>query len=193
PRYSGHPARGGSKKGGAISTAAPKIAQTLPHKERRIWETVFRSPMKSLWDLKDIPYRRVAKRVWDGLFEDRVFGWAAELGFYFLFALFPTLISASSILGLVARSAHQFYSQLLVHLALVVPASAMGAVQKTFNETAAAASSGKITFGLIVAIWSASVGVSAIQDTLNAVYNIEEKRSYLVARLQAIALTSLVI
>src|SRR6185437_12935935 len=176
-----------------ISDTGPKLDKTLPHHERRVWETVFRSPLKSFWSLKEIPYDRVLKRVWDGLFEDRVFGWAAELGFYFLFALFPTLISASSILGLVARSAHQFYSQLLVHLALVVPASAMGALQMTFNETAAAASSSKITFGLIVAIWSASVGVSAIQDTLNAVYNIEEKRSYLVARLQAIALTSLVI
>lgn len=149
--------------------------------------------MKSLWSLKEIPYRRVGKRVWKGLFEDRVLGWAAELGFYFLFAVFPTLICASSILGLVARSAHQFYSQLLGHLALVVPNSAMGMVMKTFNETTRAASSGKITFGLIAAIWSASVGVSAIQDTLNAVYKIEEKRSYIVARLQAIALTIVLI
>ncbi|HEY1579753.1 MAG TPA: YihY/virulence factor BrkB family protein [Terracidiphilus sp.] len=149
--------------------------------------------MESLWNLKDIPYGRVTKGVWKGLFEDRVFGWSAELGFYFLFALFPTLICASSILGLVARSAHQFYDQLLNNLAIVIPTSAMGAVLETFNETTAAASSGKITFGLVAAVWSASVGVSAVQDTLNAVYNIEEKRSYFVARLQAIALTTLLI
>jgi len=175
------------------SNAIPKIDKTLPHRERRIWETVFKAPLKSYWSLKDIPYNRVAKRVWTGLFEDRVFGWAAELGFYFLFALFPTLICASSILGLVARSAHHFYGQLLGHLALVIPTSAMGTVLKTFNETTAAASSGKVTFGLIAAIWSASVGVSAVQDTLNAVYNIESRRSYIMARLQAIALTILLI
>lgn len=176
-----------------ISDAVPKIDKTLPRHERRIWETVFKTPLKSYWNLKDIPYNRVLKRVWKGIFEDRVFGWAAELGFYFLFALFPTLICASSILGLVARSAHHFYGQLLGHLALVIPTSAMGAVLKTFNETTTAASSGKITFGLIAAIWSASVGVSAVQDTLNAVYNIESRRSYIVARLQAIALTILLI
>ena len=176
-----------------ISGAVPKLDKTLPKHERRIWETVFRKPLKSFWSLKEIPYRRVAKRVWRGLFEDRVFGWAAELGFYFLFALFPTLICASSILGLVARSAHQFYGQLLGHLAIVIPTSAMGAVLKTFNETTSAASSGKVTFGLIAAIWSASVGVSAVQETLNAVYNIEDSRSYMVARLQAIGLTILVI
>ena len=140
-----------------VSNTVPNLNKTLPRHERRIWETVFRSPLKSFWDLKDIPYNRVVKRVWRGLFEDRVFGWAAELGFYFLFALFPTLICASSILGLVARSAHQFYGQLLGHLAIVIPTSAMGAVLKTFNETTAAATSGKVTFGLIAAIWSASV------------------------------------
>ena len=173
--------------------AVPKIKEQLPHRERRIWETVFRRPMKSLWSLKDIPYGKVAKRVWKGMFEDRLFGWAAELGFYFLFALFPTLLCASSILGLVARSAHQFYDQLLSYQAIVIPTSAMGTVLKTFNETTAAASSGKITFGLIAAIWSASVGVSAVQDTLNALYKIEEPRSYLVARLQAIGLTIVLI
>jgi membrane protein len=123
--------------------------------------------------------------------DDRVFGHAAELAFYFLFALFPTLLSASSILGLAARSAFQFYDKLLDYLAVVIPAAALGTVLSTFNETTAAATSGKITFGLIAAIWSASVGISAIQDTLNAVYKIEDSRSYFVARIQAIALTIL--
>jgi membrane protein len=134
----------------------------------------------------------VAKQTWIALFEDRVFGQAAELGFYFLFALFPTLLCASAVLGLAARSAHQFYDQLLHNLAIVIPTSALGMVLSTFNETTAAASSGKVTFGLIAAIWSASVGISAIQDTLNAVYNVQESRSYIAARVEAIGLTILV-
>jgi membrane protein len=62
-------------------------------------------------------------------------------------------------------------------------------VLATFNETTAAATSGKLTFGLIAAIWSASVGISAIQDTLNIVYKIEDTRSYFKARIYAIGLT----
>jgi membrane protein len=120
---------------------------------------------------------------------DRIFGRAAELGFYFLFALFPTLFSASSILGLAAQSAHQFYDRLLDYLTLVIPTAALGAVLKTFNETTAAASSGKLTFGLIATIWSASVGISAVQDTLNDVYKVEDRGSFFVARIFAIALT----
>jgi membrane protein len=131
----------------------------------------------------------VAIRTWKSILADRLFGRAAELGFYFLFALFPTLFCASSILGLAARSADQFYDRLLNYLALVIPTSALGTVLQTFNETTAAATPGKLTFGLIAAIWSASVGISAIQDALNAVYKVQDTRSYLTARIYAIALT----
>lgn len=116
-------------------------------------------------------------------------GRAAELAFFFLFALFPTLFSASSILGLAARSASSIYYRLLEYLALVVPTSALGMVLTTFNETTANATSGKITFGLIAAIWSASVGVSAIQEALNTVYNIRDSRGYFHARISAIGVT----
>ena len=148
-------------------------------------------PLESLWNLQGVHLRHVATGTWNSLIEDRVFGHAAELGFYFLFALFPTLVCASSILGLAARSAWQFYDKLLDYLAIVIPTSALGTVLQTFNETTAAATSGRVTFGLIAAVWSASVGISAIQDTLNAVYKIRDSRSYFVARIQAIGLTIL--
>ena len=161
----------------------------LSRYERLIWDFVSQSPLKSLWNLRGVPLRVVARRTWKSMMEDRIFGHAAELGFYFLFALFPTLFSASSILGLIARSASRIYDRLLDYLALVLPTQALGTVLKTFNETASVSSSGKITFGLIAAIWSASVGISALQDTLNAVYKIEDSRSYIRARLSAILLT----
>ena len=39
------------------------------------------------------------------MWNDNLFGSAAELGYWFLFALFPTLVSASSIVGLAVRHA----------------------------------------------------------------------------------------
>jgi len=124
---------------------------------------------------------------------DRLFGHAAELGFYFLFALFPTLLCGASILGLVARSAHQISDKLLEYLSLVIPTSALATVVSTFNQAETAATSGKLTFGSIAAIWSASVGVSAIQDTLNGVFQLQDRRSYFVARIYAILLTVLLV
>jgi membrane protein len=70
-----------------------------------------------------------------------------------------------------------------------MPVDALGSVMKIFRETTEASGSGKVTFGLIATIWSASVGISAIQDTLNAVYKLQETRSYIKARLSAIAVT----
>jgi membrane protein len=159
--------------------------------QRHVWEFVAHTPTGSLWNLHGLRVRDLIKRTSRSVIADKLFGHAAELGFYFLFALFPTLFCAGSILGLAARSAEQFYDRLLDYLALVLPTSALGTVLNTFNETTAAASSGKLTFGTIAAIWSASVGISAIQDTLNAVYKIKDSRSYFVARLYAIALTLL--
>jgi membrane protein len=157
--------------------------------EQRVWYHVSHWPLSSLWNFEGIPMKTVATRTWNSILEDRLFGRAAELGFYFLFALFPTLFSASSILGLAAKSAEQFYDKLLTYLALVIPTGALGTVLQTFNETTAAATPGRVTFGLVAAIWSASVGISAIQDALNSVYKVKDSRSYLKARVYAIGLT----
>jgi membrane protein len=159
--------------------------------EKRIWELVAHSPLKSMWNLEGVPLRVLVVRTWKAVSADRLFNRAAELGFYFLFALFPTLFSASSILGLAARSAHQIFDRLLSYMALLIPTAAFSTILGTFNQTTAAATSGKVTFGLIAAIWSASVGISAVQDTLNAVYKLEDRRSFFRARLYAIGLTIL--
>jgi membrane protein len=149
------------------------------------------SPLRSLWDLQGVSLGVILNRTAKAFLDDNLLGRAAELGFYFLFALFPTLVSASSMLGLAARSASHIYYNLLAYLALVIPHSAMGIVLETFDQTTAASSSGKITFGLAAAVWSASVGFSAIQDALNTVYKVQETRPYWRARLSAIGVTLL--
>lgn len=180
--------RGGARCGEVMTIAVSRVDPRLDPRERRIWELVSTSPVANLWR-PEIPVMVAVRRAWGATLNDRLFGHAAELAFYFLFALFPMLLSASAILGLVARSAHQFYFSLLHYLYVVVPPSALGMVLKTFSQTTAAATSGKITFGLAFAIWSASAGVSAVQDTLNAVYKLVDRRSYLRARMEAIGLT----
>ena len=166
-------------------------AEANPEREApsQVWEVVSRSPLRSLWGLQGTSVSLIAKRTWKSFLADNLLGRAAELGFYFLFALFPTLFSASSILGLMARSATHIYEDLLRYLSLVMPMEALGSVMTIFRETTEASGSGKVTFGLIAAIWSASVGISAIQDTLNGVYKVPETRSYIMARVQAIGLT----
>jgi len=158
---------------------------------RRVWESVSNSPLRSLWNFEGAPAKRVWKGTFLSLLDDNLLSRAAELGYYFIFALFPTLVCASAMLGLAAKSAAAIYLSLLHYLALVVPASAYAIVITTFNQTTAAATGGKLTLGLVGALWSASVGFSAIQDGMNTAYKVRESRPYWKARGSAILVTVL--
>lgn len=159
--------------------------------EQHIWKHVSLKPLHSLWDLKEMPLSLLAKNTFSAVLSDNLLGRSAELGYYFLFALFPTLVSASTILGLAAKSASDIYVKLLHYLALVLPPSAYNIVLETFNQTTAASSGGKLTFGLAAALWAASVGFGAIQDALNTVYKVKETRPYWKVRGSAIIITVL--
>lgn len=179
--------------GEAVGKPTPK------HKDHRssdpfaqhIWDEVSQSPLRNLWDFQGAPVGVVTRRIGKSFLDDNLLSRAAELGYYFLFALFPTLVSASSLLGLAARHASDIYVKLLNYLALVVPASAYNMVIETFNQTTQASTGGKVTLGLAAALWSASVGFSAIQDGMNTVYKVKETRPYWKARGSAILVTVL--
>lgn len=158
---------------------------------RRVWDYVSHSELGSLWNCEGTPLRVVLKRTAKAFIDDDLLSRAAELGFYFLFALFPTLICASSVLGLAARSASAFYDKILHSLAVVVPPSAFELVIDTFNQTAQASSGGKAVLGFLAALWSASMGFAAIQDTLNLVYKVRETRPYWKSRGSAVLVTIL--
>ncbi len=165
--------------------------QPLSAETHRVWHHVAHSPLKNLWDFEGTPPWTILKRSANAFIDDNLVSRAAELGYYFLFALFPTLLTASSILGLAAKRASGVYTAMLNYLAIVIPHAAFQIVIDTFNQTAAASSGGKITFGLVAALWSASVGFAAIQDTANIVYKVKETRPYWKSKLQAILVTIL--
>ena len=173
-----------------VNTKDHTIAHIDPWAQR-IWDRVSHSPLHSLWDLQGVPVSLIAKRTLAALLDDNLLSRAAEMGYYFLFALFPTLVCASALLGLVAQRAGEFYDHLLQYLALVVPHTAYNMVIETFNQTTAAATRGKLTFGIVAALWSASVGFSAMQDGMNTVYKAKETRPYWKARGAAILVTTL--
>jgi membrane protein len=66
-------------------------------------------------------------------------------------------------------------------------------VFQTFNQTTRASTGGKLTLGLLGALWSASVGFASIQDGMNTVYKIKDSRPYWKARGSAILVTMLLL
>lgn len=143
----------------------------------------------SPWKLGGLTIGELGKRVWNSLNNDDVFNRAAELAYYFFFSLFPALILASAIFGLLAGPGTKLHDMLLLYMGTALPYDAFRMVQKVLTETNQAAGGGKITFGLVVTLWSASAAMTAVQDTLNAVYDVSEARPYWKAKSIAIGLT----
>lgn len=160
--------------------------------EQSVWAHVQHTPLASMWDLQGVPFKEVAKRVWNGIDEDSLFGRASQLAYSFFAAIFPALIAMAALMGIVAKSSGKLYFELLGKIGQLIPPSAFELVTETFQKTTSASTPGKLTFGVAFALFSASVGLSAVQDTLNAIYRVRETRPFWKARLEAIGLTVLV-
>jgi len=129
------------------------------------------------------------KRVFQRVQEDDVFGRAAQLSYYFLLALFPLLLFLVSLLGYFAQAGSELRNSLLNYLAAVMPTAAVTLVHTTLDEISASAGGGKLSFGLLAALWAASNGMGAISETLNTAYNVKETRPWWRVRLVSILLT----
>lgn len=145
--------------------------------------------MKSLWALRNISWLELGKRVWKEIQNDRVFGRAAELSYYFLLALFPLLIFLTSTIGLVVGSGTGTRHALFNYLARIMPPSAFQLIDATMYELSQSSGGGKLSFGLLAALWAASNGMTAITESLNTAYDVQESRPWWKQRLVAIGLT----
>jgi membrane protein len=79
--------------------------------------------------------------------------------------------------------------ELTQFLADTLPPSAAELIQKTLTEVSEAGSASKISFSIIFSVWTASAGMSAIMDCLNAEYEVTEGRGFIRKSLTAIGLT----
>jgi membrane protein len=142
-----------------------------------------------MWKLGGLTWKELGGRVWQQMNEDDVFGRAAQLSYYFLLALFPLLLFLMTLLGLFASAGSDLRHNLLSYLSQVMPGSATELVQKTLEEVSGSAGGGKLSFGVLAALWAASNGMGAISETLNIAYNVKESRPWWKVRLTTVGLT----
>ncbi len=143
----------------------------------------------SMWGLGGLGVAGLAKRVWAEMEDDDILGRAAQLSYYFLLALFPLLLFLTSLLGYFAQAGTQLRGELLSYLSTVVPGQASVLINTTIDEVSKASSGGKLSFGLLAALWAASNGMGAICNALNVAYEVKETRSWWKIRLVAVGLT----
>jgi membrane protein len=129
------------------------------------------------------------KKVYAEAMTEDVVSNAAQVAFYFIFALFPLLLFLLSLFGLVLGSAENMRQELFGYLAQVIPASAVTLIEQTLTEVVQESSGGKLTFGFLLALWSASAGIDSVRIVLNDIYDLEEKRPWWKYKLVSVRLT----
>jgi membrane protein len=143
----------------------------------------------SIWKLGGLKWRELARRVWLEIYEGDLFMRAAALSYFFLLALFPLLLFLMAMLGYFAEAGTELRRNLFSYLSRVVPPSASQLIYTTINDISNEADGGKLSFGLLAALWFASYGMGAITETLNAAYGVKESRPWWRVRLSAVGLT----
>lgn len=119
--------------------------------------------------------------------EDRCFGLAAQLAFYFFLSLFPALLFLVALVGLLP--VQEQLEQFLFGLEIIAPREVIDVVREQLRQSAAGSGGSILTVGVVGAIWSSSAAMVAIIDTLNDAFDVVERRPWWKRRIVAVGLT----
>jgi len=145
--------------------------------------------LESLWALGGLTWKELLKRVWSGINRNDLINRAYELAYNFLLAVFPMLLFLLGLLGILAAEGSEIRTDLFHYFQLVLPPAAYDLVTHTLREVTPNSGGGKLTFGLLFALYSGSGGMTQLMSTLNAAYEVKESRSWLRVHLISLALT----
>src|SRR6516162_10085514 len=125
-------------------------------------------------------WARVGWRVFASIFEHRLLTTSGGVAFFALLSIFPALATIVSLYSLFADP-HAIPERVAL-LAGVVPTSVIDLIKEEIQSLAEkniGTLSTAFLIGLLVSMWSANSGVSALFDALNVVHGKTEERSLL--------------
>ena len=120
----------------------------------------------------------IGRRAFSSIVEHRLLATSGGVAFFALMAIFPALATIVSLYSLFADP-HAIPQRLAV-LAGVVPTDVIDLLRQEIQhlvETSVRTLSAAFVIGLLVSMWSANAGVSALFDALNVVHGAREERS----------------
>src|SRR5215203_1627740 len=132
-------------------------------------------------------------RLYDVFWAEDVLSRSAQVAFYLSFALFPLLLFLVNLFGLILGQAEGLQQELYSYLRQIMPYSAYILVQKTILEVTENSSGSKLTFGFLIALWSASAGIDGLRVALNHVYRLKETRPWWLTKLESLFFTLILI
>lgn len=143
--------------------------------------------------LIDFAWKRFFWGLYDKAINADIFSRAAQVAFYFSFSLFPLLFFLISVFGIVLGTTEGLKGELFGYVRQIMPPDAFDLVRKTVEEIVESSSTGKLTLGLAITLWSASAGIDSVRNALNAVYGLRESRWWWKTKAQSLAITLLLV
>jgi membrane protein len=143
--------------------------------------------VKEVWKLGGLSVKELGQRVIHEIQQDDCFGRAAQLAYYFLFALFPFFLVLTTLLGYLPVP--NLLDRLMETLAQMLPGEALRLVQDNVRELVTNQRGGLLSLGILAALWTSSSAMTAIIDGVNRAYDVEEGRPFWKVRLMAMLLT----
>jgi membrane protein len=140
-------------------------------------------------DVGGTDWRTILRRTAAKLGHDRVSMSAGSLAYHWFLALFPAVIAVLGVLALIRAS-----PSIVTHITHALEKGLPPGVGTVFAEAVKAATtrhSGSgvaVTVGVLAALWTASGGMSALQQALDVAYEVPVDRKFLARRVRSIPL-----
>jgi len=138
-------------------------------------------------DLEAPDWKVTLKRTAKEIKTDRAPLAAAGMAYYFFLAIFPALIAVVGIMGLVDADT----GGLTRAIESTLPGESGEAITEAFREAdqpSQATSRTAAILGIVIALWSASSGMVALQSGLNIAYDVPQDRKFVGKRAVALGL-----
>ena len=117
--------------------------------------------------------------------KDDAAGLAAQLSYYFMLSLFPMLLFLLSLLPLFKIDRNKIVNMITQN----APASTADLLSGIIEDIMKNASGSILSVGLILALWSASNGMTALMNAFNVAYDVEDGRNPIVLKLISVLFT----
>jgi membrane protein len=133
--------------------------------------------------------KRLLLTVYNDVYDEHLFVFAAGLSYYLVLSTFPLLIALALLLRYVPIP--HLFEGFLSLMARLVPGDGMRLVDSIMSDVDSHRLANYLTLGLGFTVWTASSGCAAIIDGLDVVYRVRETRPVWKTRPIAMALTLL--
>lgn len=129
--------------------------------------------------------KKLYRRISDNADTDR----AAQLSYYFVFALFPFLFFLVTLAAYLPVTGA--IDEMMARLEPLMPAEAMNIIKVQVHALVTRQHPHFLTLGIALAIWSASRAIDALRTALNLSYDVKESRPWWHVQGLAVLLTAL--